>query len=222
MNKLLTTTLIAASAIASAATVTSNGSATTNSTWADINLAKFNSSLGTLTDIQVAITNSVFGGSFTATSPSSEDTVTVNSVTGNASVRQKSSNTLGFTTVSSGAKTLNTDTSFPADVINDVLTVNITSTDGLTLTSYTIDSSFFSAYQSVGGLGNVVFQTRVSPSVNADVVGAAEVNNAGITTTTNLVVTYTYTPVPEASTYGIALGGLALAAVVVRRRKQAK
>lgn len=29
-------------------------------------------------------------------------------------------------------------------------------------------------------------------------------------------------PVPEASTYGIALGGLALAAAVVRRRKQAK
>lgn len=30
------------------------------------------------------------------------------------------------------------------------------------------------------------------------------------------------TPVPEASTYGIALGGLAIAAAVVRRRKQAK
>lgn len=32
----------------------------------------------------------------------------------------------------------------------------------------------------------------------------------------------TSTPVPEASTYGIALGGLAIAAAVVRRRKQAK
>lgn len=65
-----------------------------------------------------------------------------------------------------------------------------------------------------GGGYNIKYQNMLLSSTNPP--GTAEAPNTLLPTPT------LPSPVPEASTYGISLGGLALAAAVVRRRKQAK
>lgn len=225
MNKLLTTALLVSAAVSSAATISYTGNATTNTSWADINLAKFNSSLGTLTAIQLEVVYSNFGGYFTASAPTVDDAVTVNSASATVYLKQKDSNDVGFAPVNSGSKTLTTTPGLPSsEIVNDSVVFNVSSTTALSSGSSSVSGSYFSLFQDPAGSGNVTFQTRTSPSVNADTAGSGSVNNSTITGSVGMRVTYTYTaaPVPEPSTYGIALGGLALVGAIVRRRKQAK
>lgn len=230
MNKLITTSLLASAAVASAATISYTGSVTANGTYADINLAKFNASYGTLTGVMVEVVYSNFGGSFSASSPDTESSVVVNSASAIAYLRQKAlldanNNAVNFfTAVNSGSKSLSVNPSLPSSPVIDTTTVFVVnSTTALSAASYTISGSYFNYFKDPAGSGYVTFQSRVSPVLNTTVTGGS-VDTSEFNVSTGMKVTYTYTaaPVPEPSTYGIALGGLALVGAIVRRRKQAK
>lgn len=219
MNKLLTTALVAAAAVSSAATASYNASATTNNSWADINLQKFNTALGTLNSVTITLNYANLGGSFTT---STAGTVTVEDAAGSVYVKQSSANNVGFTQKTA---LLFDVTGSVTPVLPDAIsagsqTYAIATTTALGLYTLNVDAQYFSVFESLGGSGFVVFQTRNSPSIS--VTGSTYTMDSSLfTVTTDMTVTYNYTaaPVPEASTYGIALGGLALAGAIVRRRR---
>ncbi len=214
--------LLAAAATASAATISYTGSQTDfagNGAWSDLSLSQFDFNLGTLTGVTVTVNSLVLGGSFNTTASGAN--VTVNSATGTASIRQHNGhNDLGFTQVDTSEITFTLTPGTPFLIIeDDNATFAISSVTAITNQSSTIASSFFSEYI---GNGSVTFQVRnTNPSVNTTTTGDALNDRALASATANMTVTYTYTPVPEPSTYGMILGGLALAGAALRRRQKA-
>lgn len=217
--------LTAAAATASAATVTYNNTATdfaNNSTYTNLTLSQFDNTQGaylgaTLTGVTITINSLTYAGSFTANADGAN--ATINSATGTIALRGSSS-TLGFTEVVSSDNSLTLSPSTPSLVLDgntDTFTVTpITPVSGA---SSTIDVSFFNAYT---GTGTVAFQVRASnPNVNASTTGDVFYDRSLISGFADVTVTYTYTPVPEPSTYGMILGGLALAGAALRRRQKA-
>ena len=82
--------------------------------------------------------------------------------------------------------------------------------------------------QGLSWYANADFSTGIEQNGSGYIGIANRRSNDAGSTWSNYSVPYSISiqavsaPVPEASTYGIALGGLAIAAAVVRRRKQAK
>ncbi|MFN7339781.1 MAG: choice-of-anchor E domain-containing protein [Opitutia bacterium] len=211
--------LLAAAATASAATTTDNNSATDfagDSTWTNLNLAQFDATLGTLTGVTITVNSLTIGGSFNATAVGAP--LTINGATGSASIRGSNVN-LGFTQINSSGNALTLSPGVPFIIAeDDNQTFNISSITTVTSQSYSISASFFSAYI---GNGSVTFQVRNSnPNVNSDTNGDVTYNRSQASGAADMTVTYTYTPVPEPSTYGMILGGLALAGAALRRRRQ--
>ena len=201
-------------------TKTFSGSATTNNSWADINLQKFNMSWGTLTGVKVTINYANLGGSFNVSTAAAA--IDVEDASGSVGVRQKSTNNVGFTQVNSGSIAVVTTPATLFTIENGNQTFGVNSTTAISSTDYTIGSGYFSLFESANGSGNVVFQTRNSPIITIT-GGSYTLDSSLFTVNTSMTVEYTYTAaVPEASTYGIALGGLALAGAIIRRRRQAK
>jgi len=205
-------------------TISFTNSAPSTGSFANINLTKFDTALGTLTGVAVTINFVSVGGSFSVTSTDVDET-TYNSAAARLIIRQATTNSLGYTQVGQTTNVLTTTPGGPFTVPGEsTQAFSITSTNFLVGQSQNISSNFWSAYSSVGGAGVVTFQFRNLPQIFADGLNFT-VSSGGISSTANMSVTYTYTgvtPVPEPST--VATGAfltLVAAASYWRRRRNA-
>ena len=216
--------LLAAAASASAATISFSNTATAfgDVTYVNLALSQFDSSLGTLTGVTITVNELSIGGSIQLTSIGQDGTF--NNFNTSVRLRQSPANTLGFSTLNYSATSdiegtnVVTVTPGPGSTLSaDVLTtISISEYIFLSNSSSEVASTFWGGYI---GSGDILFQVRNDPTAS---VTANTSNFTGVPATSfaDMTVTYTYTPVPEASTYGLILGGLALAGAAVRRRKQ--
>jgi hypothetical protein len=206
--------------------LTNSAAATGNNSFVNLSLGKFNSNLGVLTGVSVQVNFVTVGGSYTFQTTTGDE-LEVGEVNARVTVRQ-ATNTTGFSQLGQTTVPVSVTPSLPFTIPgNSSQTFTLSPTNVFTNQVQTISSDFWSAYQSSGGSGSVVFQVRNNPD-QADVSGGTrlfDVNN--FTATANMSVTYTYTagpePIPEPST--VAAGAfltLMAAATYWRRRRSAR
>ena len=161
------------------------------------------------------------GGSFgiTTTTGTAAD---VENAAARVTIRQVSTNSLGFTQLGQTSFNVATTPSLTYSIPgNSTQSFAVTSTNVFLNQTQNIDSSFWSAYQSAGG-GNVTFEARQSSDISVT-GGDISTSYGGFTATPNMSVTYTYdagpSPIPEPATV-MAGAFLALvgAGTYVRRR----
>jgi len=205
---------------------TNSATALGNNSYVNIALGKFDAGLGTLTAVSVRINFVTLGGSFTVSTPlDSASDVDFDGAAARLVVRG-SSNALGFTQYGESSFAVDTvpgiGTTVPGNGGSQVF--SIISTNVLANQTRNIATNFWSAYQSAGGSGSVVFQVKNRPDVSAS-GGDFTQSITNFTAGANMSVTYTYTgatPVPEPST--VATGAfltLVAAASYWRRRRNA-
>lgn len=203
------------------------------SIWQNLQLGKFDTSLGSLSGVVVTINFTTIGGSFglqtTTNAPVSR---TVTNIAAYVAIRQSTNNTLGYsqfglsTNFVRPSVTPSLPVTFPVN--SGITNFSIANTNlNLGLTQ-NIASGFWNAYQSIGGVGSVVFQVQnhrpglwwntAVPTNNFTILNASN-----FVATANMSVTYSYTPtnpIPEPGTWAagaLLLGG---AAYTFWRRRQ--
>lgn len=225
MNKLLAASLLVVAATSSAATQsivqTKTFSVIGGSGTDTITFNQFDTTLGTLTGVFVQSTGTL-SGSFTVTNGGAPGSYVT--VKDSASMM-----TLGFydgpwlySTALSPVSTSPTSNSTGYQVPKGTTTFTILGSQVLTLSSTDLTADY-SAWFS--GVGAGTRDADIMQSFGTTLVGFSKSDNySGVNLAGSVTLTYYYTSpaVPEPSTYGIALGGLALVGAIVRRRKQAK
>ena len=188
-----------------------------STTYYDFHVGKFNSSLGTLTGVQVSVIQSELTGSVNVTNNALLN-ASVDVFNTTFSARQKSTNTLGYSTTSGTIADVVTTADWNVTTISPAQTITFTANSGqsYTIASQSISGAFFAAYSAVGGTGTVDFQARSIPTITTS-GGSYTVDSSALATTTQFAVTYTYTAVPETSS--AMLGGLGALALLRRRRR---
>lgn len=192
-----------------------------------LSFAKFDTTLGTLTGVTFSIDHIVLAGYFTVTSSGLAGAV--ESFSANVRVRQFASPvpSLGFPQYSNTLD--DTEIAFyddnfapltiPLSLAQNVATeVGIDNAVVVEDRDSIISSSFWSNYV---GLGSVDLEFRNLAGI-VQSGGAGSFDSTTVAADGIFTLTYTYTPapIPEPSTYGLILGGLALAGAAIRRRRQ--
>lgn len=191
---------------------TNSATAGGNNTFVDLALNKFDTGLGTLTGVVVTVNFARLGGSFTVSTPAEATEVATvlddPAPLGRVTVRQSTNNALGFTQLGQTPVAIATTPGLPFEVPapNGLQQFAVTTTNVWTDQSQNIASGFWSAYQSAGGVGSVIFQVRNSPDISIS-GGFYSLNSLAFTAEANMIVTYTYesgpTPVPEPGTWAV-------------------
>ena len=217
--------MISHAAAQSVISFTNNAVTAGNNTFVDIALNKFDTGLGTLTDVVVTVNFTTLGGDFSVSTPADSSTpAEVESAAGRVTIRQAATNSLGFTQLgqTSFGVVTTPGLTFTVPAPSGSQLFAITSTNVFVGNSQNIASGFWSAYQSAGGVGSVVFQVRNNPDITV-AGGVFNLNALAFTADANMTVTYTYNPstaVPEPGTWAagaLLLGG---AAYTMWRRRQ--
>ncbi len=200
---------------ATAATVSFSDTKSVGAAYTDFYLGKFNTGLGTLTAVQIKIDFSTLAGSFTVTNG---EVVAMNVSQIKSYFDLVENLTLGVSQYSP-SKTVTTSVALPVVIAAGGTQTFTVSAQNL-VTNYTenILSGYFSAYQSVGGLGTVALSANDGQMITT--TGSIySVNSSALGASTKMTVTYTYDAVPEPTTIGLlaVAGGVILLAV--RRRR---
>ena len=219
-----TSVALASGALAASVSYTNSATAGGNGTYANIALNKFDTGLGTLTGVVVTVNFTTLAGSFSVTT-STETAADVETAEARVIVRQNPANALGFTQIGQTNFTVATTPSLTYSVPgNSSQSFAVTSTNVLSGSFQNINSGFWSAYQSAGGIGSVGFQVRNSALISAS-GGDFSQSVGAFTAQANMSVTYNYTPVgpspiPEPATVMAgAFLTLVAAGACARRRK---
>ena len=191
--------------------------AVTGASYSDYAVAKFNSDLGTLTGVEVTVNISHLQGSFKVINPDAVTSLTVGALDATMTVRQAPSSGLGYTQTPAYLYNIATTPPWASVTIlpssSQVFLVD--AGQDYTFSPQTITPTYWSAYQSSGGLGTVTFQAKNVPI--ASITGGVATQDPSLTVAnTQFQVTYTYT-VPETS--AALLGGLGLLTLLRRRRR---
>jgi hypothetical protein len=185
-----------------------------------VNLAlnKFDTSLGTLEGVTITVNYATLGGSFLLAAPDPNLDQTVNSASGRITIRQATTNSLGFSQIGETTNAVTTTPSLPFTVVGAGSQVfSVAQLTALTNISQTISNSFWSAYSSPGGVGDIIFQVKNRPDIDVE-GGVFTLDGTEFTVDTSMTVTYSYI-IPEPSTYAlITLAALGIAGYQWRRR----
>jgi hypothetical protein len=192
----------------------------------------FDSSLGTLNSVTFAINSASLTGSLTFNSGSSGTGSTINGFSSFVTVYSgdTSGATLfnGFSSdlISTPQSLSVSNQTLPLTVArNRTATFTFTNGQSIVTNSSPLSRTLTNNSEITNFIGDNVayaptFTLDLSMSVSAITSGSPSWNNYnGVSSLADVSLTYDYTAVPEPSTYGLALGALALAAVAVRRRK---
>ena len=185
--------------------------AQTDYTLTSFDVTKFDSTLGPLVSITVAVTSNL-QGTVDITNQGA-GVLTVIAYDSGLSVQQNPSNTLGYSFASNTIPDVVTSPPWISTTIPISQTFTIGLGQNFSIAPQSISSSFFSAYEDVGGIGTVSFQARELPAIGV-VGGSYGVDSAGAGANTQFAVTYEYIPEPNAA----LLGGIGVLALFRRRR----
>ncbi len=224
LSLLVVSVLLTSGALAAVVSYTNSGTVAGNNSFADLSLNKFDTGLGTLTGITVTVNFTTLDGSFSVTADTATP-VDVNAAEARVTIRQALTNSLGFTQLGATSFTPIYTPSIPLTIPgNSSQTFTLTSTNVFVNQSQSIATNYWSAYESVGGVGQVTFQFKQNPLIDAG-GGTYAVNSLNYTASPNMSVTYTYdagpSPVPEPST--VMAGGLLVligAGTYLRRKRK--
>lgn len=205
---------------ATAATVSFSDTQSVGAAYADFTLGKFNTGLGTLTAVEIKVDFSTLAGSFTVTSQSAS-TVTVTAFDAALRVRQSPANTLGYTLANDTIFDVATSPDWNVTAVpgNSSQVYTIVGGQSYTISAQNISSGNFAAYESAGGIGSVIMQGRVTPTIGVS-GGTYAVDPTATVASTKMTVTYTYDAVPEPATWILAAFGLTTVVVFRRRRRE--
>jgi len=214
--KTLTTLLLSASlcGLASAAdtiTVYSSTQFVANGSWMDFSVAKFNTSMGTLTGVTVAVETASLSGTAEVSNlgGTSANVSVFNDIENVRGTTGLGYSTTGSTIYDTVTSPVWSTTTIPASSAQAFV---IGAGQDFSFTDKIITSGYWTNYE-VLGAGTVTFQAQGYATIVVE-GGSYSVDSKTVGANTRFVVTYTY--VPETSS--ALLGGLGFLALLRRRR----